>query len=155
MPYKPDLSAYLFESSFKTLVGPALHAKMDVIRKQGNNAVHSARPITSQDATAVLRELFQVAFWLARHYARNVATRPDAAMQFQVDFLPRPADASTAQTNGQATQAALQKLAQLSAELAGRDAALVAAQRKNAQLDAELAQYRAELAAAKTINTGV
>ena len=42
MPYKPDLSAFLFEPSFKILVGPALHAKMDVIRKQGNNAVHSA-----------------------------------------------------------------------------------------------------------------
>jgi type I restriction enzyme, R subunit len=153
LPYKPDLSAYLFEPSFKTLVGPALHAKMEVIRKQGNNAVHSARPITNQDAIAVLRELFQVAFWLARHYARNVATRPDAAMQFRVDFLPRPTDASTAQTNGQATQAALQKLTQLSVELAARDAALVAAQQKNAQLDTELAQYRAELAAAKTINT--
>lgn len=44
MPYKPDLSAFFFEPSFKVLVGPALHAKMDVVRKQGNNAVHSARP---------------------------------------------------------------------------------------------------------------
>lgn len=61
-PYKPDLSAYLFEPSFKALVGPGLHAKMDVIRKQGNNAVHSARPIAPQDAAAVLRELFQVTF---------------------------------------------------------------------------------------------
>ncbi len=41
MPYKPDLSAFLFEPSFKVLVGHALHAKMDVVRKQGNNAVHT------------------------------------------------------------------------------------------------------------------
>ena len=34
MPYKPDLSAFLFEPSFKMLVGPALHAKMDLVRKQ-------------------------------------------------------------------------------------------------------------------------
>ena len=80
MPYKPDLSAFLFEPSFKVLVGPALHAKMDVVRKQGNNAVHSARPITAADATAALRELFQVAFWLARNYGRNVAARPDPAL---------------------------------------------------------------------------
>ena len=150
MPYKPDLSAYLFEPSFKVLVGPGLHAKMDVIRKQGNNAVHSARPITAQDATAVLRELFQVAFWLARNYSRHGAARPDPALQFRADLLPRPADATAAQVNAQATQAALQKLAD---ELATRDAALASAQQKTAALDAELVQLRAEVAAAKSINT--
>ena len=157
MPYKPDLSAFLFEPSFKVLVGPALHAKMDVVRKQGNNAVHSARPITSADATAVLRELFQAAFWLARNYGRNVASRPDPALQFRAELLPRPTDAAAeqaaAQASAQATQAALQKLANLADELAARDAALAAAQLKTAALDAELAQLRAEVAAAKAANT--
>ncbi|MEO6273941.1 MAG: DUF4145 domain-containing protein, partial [Rhodoferax sp.] len=157
MPYKPDLSAFLFEPSFKVLVGPALHAKMDVIRKQGNNAVHSARPIIAADATAVLRELFQVAFWLARHYGRNVAQRPDPGLQFRTDLLPRPADAAAAQAaasaSAQATQAALDKLAKLADALATRDAALAAAQQKSAALDAELAQLRAEVAAAKAVNT--
>jgi len=157
MPYKPDLSAFLFEPSFKVLVGPALHAKMDVVRKQGNNAVHSARPITAADATAVLRELFQVAFWLARNYGRHVAARPDPALQFRADLLPRPADTSAAQAaaqaSAQATQAALQKLATLADELAARDTALATAQQKTAALDAELAQLRAEVAAAKAANT--
>lgn len=156
MPYKPDLSAFLFEPSFKILVGPALHAKMDVIRKQGNNAVHSARPITAQDATAVLRELFQVAFWLARNYGRSMEARPDPALQFRVDWLPRPVDAAAeqavVQASAQATQAALQKLASLADELAARDAALVNAQKKTAELDAELAQLRAEIAATKAAN---
>jgi type I restriction enzyme R subunit len=159
MPYKPDLSAFLFEPSFKVLVGPALHAKMDVVRKQGNNAVHSARPITAADSTAVLRELFQVAFWLARHYARNVAARPDPALQFRADLLPRPVDAAAAQTaiasSAQATQTALDKFAKLADELAARDVALAAAQQKSAALDAELAQLRAEVAAAKAANTVV
>ncbi|MDE2417598.1 MAG: DEAD/DEAH box helicase family protein [Burkholderiales bacterium] len=157
MPYKPDLSAFLFEPSFKVLVGPALHAKMDVVRKQGNNAVHSARPITALDATAVLRELFQVAFWLARNYGRNVAARPDPALQFRADWLPRPLDAAAgqaaAQASAQATQAALQKLTSLADELAARDSALTAAQQKTAALDAELAELRAEVAAAKAANT--
>ena len=139
------------------LVGPGLHAKMDVIRKQGNNAVHSARPITAADATAVLRELFQVAFWLARNYGRNVAARPDPALQFRAELLPRPQDAAAeqaaAQASAQATQIALQKLATLADELAERDAALAAAQQKTAALDAELAQLRAEVAAAKAANT--
>ncbi|MGH8036082.1 MAG: DUF4145 domain-containing protein, partial [Lysobacterales bacterium] len=110
MPYKSDLSAYLFEPSFKVLVGPALHAKMDLIRKQGNNAVHSARPVVAQDALAVLRELFQVTFWLARHYGRNVALRPDVALQFRPDLLPKAQ--TTGGTVGQAqSQDALKKLA--------------------------------------------
>ena len=157
MPYKPDLSAFLFEPSFKVLVGPALHAKMDVVRKQGNNAVHSARPITAADAMAVLRELFQVAFWLARNYGRVVAARPDPALQFRAELLPRPTNAAAeqaaAQASAQATQAALQKLATLADELAARDAALAAAQQKTAALDAELAQLRSEVAAAKAANT--
>ena len=157
MPYKPDLSAFLFEPSFKVLVGPALHAKMDVVRKQGNNAVHSARPITAVDATAVLRELFQVAFWLARNYGRNVAVRPDPALQFRAELLPRPTDGAAeqaaAQASAQATQAALQKLASLADDLAARDTALATAQQKTAALDAELAQLRAEVAAAKAANT--
>jgi type I restriction enzyme, R subunit len=161
MPYKPDLSAFLFEPSFKALVGPGLHAKMDVIRRQGNNAVHSTRPISQQDAIAALRELFQVAFWLARHYGRNVAARPAPSLQFRADLLPRPADESAAQANAraavqassQATQAALQKLSALANELAARDAALAAAQQKSNALDAELAQLRAEVAAAKAANT--
>ncbi len=157
IPYKPDLSAFLFEPSFKVLVSPGLHAKMDVIRRQGNNAAHSARPISQQDAIAVLRELFQVAFWLARHYGRNVAARPVPSLQFRADLLPRPADESTMQTavqaSAQATQAALQKLTALADELAARDAALAAAQQKSNALDAELAQLRAEVAAAKAANT--
>jgi type I restriction enzyme, R subunit len=65
MPYRADLSAFLFEPSFKLLVGPALHAKMDVIRRQGNDAVHSTRPVRPAEAAAVVRELFHVCFWLA------------------------------------------------------------------------------------------
>jgi type I restriction enzyme, R subunit len=157
MPYKPDLSAFLFEPSFKLLVGPGLHAKMDVIRKQGNNAVHSARAITAQDATAVLGELFQVAFWLARHYGRSAEARPAPSLQFRADLLPRPADASQAQAaalaSAQATKAALEKLAALADELARKDAAMAAAEQKSQARDAEMAQMRAEFAAAKAANT--
>ncbi len=144
MPYKADLSAYLFEPSFKLLVGPALHAKMDVIRKQGNSAVHTTRPVQTADALAVLRELFQAGFWLARHYGRDAAARPDPGLQFRADLLPESDAGAAAQS-----QAALQKLAQ---DLAERDATLTAAQLKAASLDEELARLRAEVAAAKAAN---
>jgi type I restriction enzyme, R subunit len=146
MPYKADLSAYLFEPSFKLLVGPALHAKMDVIRRQGNSAAHSTRPISGADALAVLRELFQVAFWLARHYGRHAAARPEPALQFRTELLP-PAQPAAAENTK--TPADLQRLA---SELAERDAALLAAQQQNAAMDAELARLRAEIAASKAAN---
>lgn len=146
LPYKADLSAYLFEPSFKLLVGPALHAKMDVIRRQGNSAAHSTRPMSSADALAVLRELFQVAFWLARHYGRSAAARPEPALQFRAELLP---PAQPLQPENAKTPAELQRLA---AELAERDAALAAAQQRNAAMDAELAQLRAEIAASKAAN---
>jgi len=126
------------------LVGPALHAKMEVIRKQGNSAVHTTRAVQPADALAVLRELFQVAFWLARHYGRGPGARPDPALQFRADLLPRQVSGTSAQT-----QAALQKLAQ---DLADRDAAVSAAQQKAAAQDQELARLRAEVAAAKAAN---
>lgn len=151
MPYKPDLSAFLFEPSFKVLVGPALHAKMDLIRKQGNNAVHSTRPITSQDALAVLRELFQVAFWLARHYGRNIAQRPAASLQFRAELLQQP-ERPAAETASSQSQEALKKLAD---DLAAKDAALLSAQQKSASLDEELLRLRAEVAAAKAINNAL
>ncbi|RYG11286.1 MAG: hypothetical protein EON92_10900 [Burkholderiales bacterium] len=53
MPYKPDLSAFLFEPTFKVLAGPALHAKMDLICKLGNSAVHSTRSVSVPGALAV------------------------------------------------------------------------------------------------------
>ncbi len=155
LPYKADLSALLFEPSFQQLVGPAVHAKMDVIRRLGNKAVHDARPVAAQDALAALRELFHVAFWLAQHYARRVSDRPAAGLQFRADLLPPPASTAAAQEQAasRAAQVAAQEaLAKQAQALAERDAALREAAARNAALDAELAQYRAEIAAAKAAN---
>jgi type I restriction enzyme, R subunit len=157
MPYQPDLSAYLFEPTFKALVGPALHAKMDVVRKLGNHAAHSARAMGAQDGVAAVRELFHVMYWLARTYARNVAARPDAAAQFRVEWL-RPAVAPI--TDVQPTSArteilAQQQLAKLSLELAEKDKALAIERQKSEALSAELATEREKLFAAKKINAAV
>lgn len=159
MPYKADLSAFLFEPSLQQLVGPAVHAKMDVLRRLGNHAVHQARAVPVQDAQNALRELFHVAFWLARHYARRVSDRPDPALQFCPEWLPQPADpnalaqAQNASSASRAAQVAAQEALQKQADaLAERDAALREAAARNAALDAELAQTRAEFAAAKAVN---
>ncbi|OJU92902.1 MAG: restriction endonuclease subunit R [Burkholderiales bacterium 66-5] len=155
LPYKQDLSAFLFEPSFQQLVGASIHAKMDVIRRLGNQAVHHSRAVPAQDALAALRELFHVAFWLAQHYARRVADRPQPGLQFRAELLPQSAaDAiAQAQAASRAAEAAAQQALEKQAQaLTERDAQLREAAARNAALDEELARYRAEIAAAKAAN---
>ncbi|MBB4817627.1 type I restriction enzyme R subunit [Pseudomonas alcaligenes] len=147
LPYKSDLSAFLFEPSFKALVGPMLHAKMEIIRKRGNDAVHSTRQVRQQDAQAVLSELFHVTYWLGRTYARHASGKPDAALRFDPNLLPPPP--------AQAVARSLAQLKTLEQEAAQRDAELARTRQQNAALDEEVRRLRAEVEAAKAANTQV
>lgn len=139
-PYKTDLSAFLFEPSFKRLLGDALHTKCDLIRKIGNNAVHSnSRPVPPQDAIVALQELFHLGYWLARRYALKASSKPDPTLRFQPDRLPKTSPLPP-QTIAQ--------LQALGSDLQAKDQALAAAIASNADLQAELQALKAQLAAA-------
>lgn len=142
-PYKTDLSAFLFEPSFKALVGTALHTKLDIIRKLGNLAVHSSKPIRVEDAIAAVRELFHFCYWLGRNYALRATDKPAANARFNPDLLPKTSPIPTQ------TQAELQALAQ---QLAAKDVELAQLMANNAALDAELQRLRDEIAQAKAAN---
>jgi type I restriction enzyme, R subunit len=126
---------------------------MDVVRKLGNQAAHSTRAMGAQDGVAAVRELFHVMYWLARTYARNVAARPDGAVQFQVQWLQPAAAAPTASVRAEVL--AQEQLAALAQELAARDKALAIERQNSEALDAELATLRAAVAAAKPLNKAV
>src|SRR2546423_1847634 len=64
-PYRDELAAKLFEPSLRALVGNDIQTKMDLIRRQGNSAVHMTRPVTTTESMPVLGQLFQVLYWLA------------------------------------------------------------------------------------------
>jgi type I restriction enzyme R subunit len=70
LPYQDNLSALIHEPSFKHTAGEAVFAKARVVTTLGNNAVHSHRLMAAQDALVAVRELFHVAYWLARTYSR-------------------------------------------------------------------------------------
>lgn len=144
-PYKDDLSSMLFEPSFQVAVEARIRTKMDVIRKQGNAAVHRQKPITANEAAVVVRELFHVMFWLARTYARAPEDAPHPNLAFDLAAIPRPVTPE----QRQATLAALRKKAE---EQAARDAELERARAENEGLQAELERLRAEVAAAKAVN---
>jgi type I restriction enzyme R subunit len=96
----------IFEPSFKRLVGAALHTKLDIIRELGNLAVHSSKPIRTEDAIAAVRELFHFCYWLGRNYGLKATDKPDPKATFKPDLLPTTSPIPTQ------TIAQLQTLAQ-------------------------------------------
>ncbi|MCT9932028.1 DEAD/DEAH box helicase family protein [Planotetraspora sp. A-T 1434] len=145
LPYKKDLGGMLFEPTLRTLVGSGIHTKMDLIRRQGNTAVHKTMRVPPQAALATVRELFQVLFWVARQYSRDPEHLPADSLVFDETLIPRPVPAGVRLK----TQ---RELKELSDKLARQDAALAEARKNNAALDAEIAGLRAQIAVAKAAN---
>ncbi len=138
LPYQDNLSALIHDPSFKQAAGEAVFSKARVINTLGNRAVHSHRPVLESDALAAVRELFHVAYWLARTYGR--AARPAPGLAFDAGALPKAAPA-----RGQTAE----QLQQLEAGLRERDEKLAALLADKTTLDDELKRLRAEVAAAK------
>ncbi len=138
LPYQDNLSALIHEPSFKQMVGEAVFSKARVINTLGNRAVHGHRPIPESDALVAVRELFHVAYWFARTYAR--VSRPDPGLAFDPGALPRPA-----QTSQQTTE----QLQTLETRLCQKDESLAALLTDKTALDEELKRLRAEITEAK------
>jgi type I restriction enzyme R subunit len=140
-PYQDHLSALIHEPTFQQLVGPALFAKAKLLKDLGNLAVHSTKPISTQDSVSAVRELFHLCFWLARNYARKA--RPADGLIFDPALLPQTTTLPTQ------TLAQLQALAEQAEQAREKDEQLAALRSGQALLDEELKQARAELAAAR------
>ena len=144
-PYRRDLSAMITEPTLVNLVGPALRAKLDVIRRQGNLAVHSRKPVRSNDATRTVAELFHVLYWLARNYARDDANVPAAGLAFDASLIPGPEPTEVRQKK----QAELQEMAK---QFDDQQAELAKERRRGQDLDAEVQRLREQIKAAKAAN---
>ena len=70
-PYDDNLSALIYEPTFKQNLPGELFLKVKTIKEVGNLAVHSRKPITERDALRVTKELFHFLYWLARTYTRR------------------------------------------------------------------------------------
>ncbi|MBX9717344.1 MAG: DEAD/DEAH box helicase family protein [Microbacteriaceae bacterium] len=140
-PYQRDLSARLHEPTFARLVPPVVVAKMQIIRRRGNEAVHKTGAYTETQSVSVVRELFHVLFWLSTQYAPAPDARPAAGRVFDATRIPRPQPGAAANTRAE--------LQALTEQVAVQDAQLAAARADNAALAAELDAMRAEVAAAK------
>jgi type I restriction enzyme R subunit len=144
-PYHSDLGAMISEPSLVNLVGTPLRTKMDVIRRQGNKAVHSASPVHSKDAVRTVAELFHVMYWLARTYARQEADVPPAALAFDRSRIPVPEPAEVRRKK----QAELREMAE---RFARQQEELARERRRNQDLDAENRKLREQIRVAKAAN---
>ena len=147
MPYKDDLASRLHEPTFKQLVGPGILTKMNLIRIQGNTAVHRTTPMKPTDSLPVVRELFHVLIWLATRYARDPGERPQPGLPFDAAAIP--------QRQKGASEKSLAQVQKLADEVAAKDDALAKEREHSAALEAELELLRAEVAAAKAANATV
>lgn len=86
-PYDDNLSALIHEPSLQRLTGPAFVAKAKFVKDQGNRAVHDSRPVSADSATATVRELFHICYWLARTYAKG--THPPDDLSFDPGRLEK------------------------------------------------------------------
>jgi type I restriction enzyme R subunit len=143
-PYQDNLSAYLYESTFRDLIGESLHTKTRIIKDLGNLAAHSAKPLRQADSLAAVRELFHFCYWFARTYARTPQSNPSPALTFDPARLP--------ETSTVPRQTADQ-LKKLEEELTARDKKIVELGTARAAVDEELARLRAEIAEIKARNT--
>jgi len=92
LPYQDHLSALIHAPSFRNAVGPAIFAKIKVVKDLGNLAVHSHKPVRQLDALAAAKELFHIMFWLARTYARGA--KPADGLCLNPDLLPKSSSVS-------------------------------------------------------------
>ncbi len=142
LPYRDELNALLHEPTFKKAVGGAIYAKADMIRRLGNQAVHTQKRISQLDALTATRELFHVLFWLARTYSRGA--RPADSLRFDANLLPKTYPAPPQ---------SIKQLQELEARLRERNERLTILLADKTNLDDELKRLREEVAAAKAANS--
>lgn len=141
LPYDQSLGALLHDPGFQNRVPQAVFQKARVIQKQGNQAVHSQRPIRQFDAMQVVRELHHICYWLARTYApESLSAAP--AVTWDDALIPRPASPADVVPRKE-LEAAEKRLSEQHEQA-------LAQQQERDELDAQLQTLRAQLAEVRT-----
>lgn len=144
-PYADNLAALLNDASFRTNVPAPVITKAQLVRREGNSAVHSRRAVSGQTALGVAIELRHILYWLARIYTQGDPTTIPG--KFDEQLLPPPAAI--------VAQQSIAQLQALDAKLQERDEALRREQDANADLQRELARLQPRIAARKAANCAI
>ncbi len=143
IPYANDLSSRINDAGFKARVGMGIAAKLNLLRKLGNHAVHDQKPIPPRAALDALRELHHVMVWTAFHHSAN-----PQAVPMQSVFDPALAKRAAPLTRDEVAQLARKFAAQDEAHAK----ALAEKDEQAAKKDAEIAALREQITAAQAAN---
>ena len=121
MPYQDTLVSLMNAEDFRDIVGTDIWRRMDFIRRMGNNAAHSGKKVTEEQAGLCLENLYIFLDFVAYCYGKNYT-----AGHFDRALLEQPAEAPAVQPDEE------------------KDIDLAALMAENAALKEELTARRAE-----------
>jgi type I restriction enzyme R subunit len=73
MPYQDSLVSLMNTEDFRDIVGADIWRRMDLIRRMGNNAAHTGKKITQEQAALCLENLYVFLDFVAYCYGENYA----------------------------------------------------------------------------------
>ena len=135
MPYDQSLGALLHDPGFQNLLPEAVFQKAKLIQKEGNQAVHSPRPIHQYNALQAVKELHHICHWLVRTYSPAAGARETAWSDQRVPKAPAAGEVVPRK-----------ELEALEKKLAEQNEAALKRQQERDELDAELQGLRQQLA---------
>ena len=91
MPYQHTLVSLMNTEDFRDIVGADIWRRMDLIRRMGNNAAHSGRKVTAEQAALCLENLYVLLDFVAYCYGEDYTEG-----RFDRDLLAQPVEVSAA-----------------------------------------------------------
>ncbi len=95
MPYQDTLVSLMNAEDFRDIVGADIWRRMDFIRRAGNNAAHSGKKITEEQAALCLENLYVFLDFVAYCYGENYTEG-----HFDRSLLTQPAETPAAPAPG-------------------------------------------------------
>ena len=138
LPYRENLSALLYEDTFRDNLAHGLFQQLVAIQRLGNQAVHNQAAIRAEESVSALRCLFNFMVWLSKYYSQQQVTTPN----FDKDLIP----------DGQEQERSLEQLESLRQQLASIDQQRQEEADRLAQSESEIERLRQELAELKAAN---
>ncbi|WP_373266678.1 DEAD/DEAH box helicase family protein [Hungatella hathewayi] len=87
MPYQDNLHSFMHTDEFKDIVDENLWRRLDFIRRMGNNAAHTGKKVTFDQAALCLQDLFIFLDFIAYCYADHYEQR-----NFNIQLLKKEPD---------------------------------------------------------------
>lgn len=86
--YDSNLSSIMHAQEFKDIIAPQFLESLNVVRKLGNNAVHTNKKITSAEAIHALKIMHEFVFWIANIYREDDerVIKPEFREEFSTPF---------------------------------------------------------------------